>query len=129
MVLESGQFVSHKVVVDKSNVASAVGSGLLDVFATPAMIALMENAAAKCMAPSLGEGQASVGTRIEVEHLAATPMGMTVTITATVTQADNRRVDFALEASDKTGVVAKGTHTRFVVDMDRFMAKALQKLD
>ncbi|MDL2294152.1 thioesterase family protein [Ruminococcaceae bacterium OttesenSCG-928-D13] len=127
MELNKGTAVTLEVTVDETNLASAVGSGLLDVFATPAMIAQMESAAAQCMAQGLTEGQASVGTRIEVEHLAATPLGLVVTVTATVVAVDGRRVDFSLEAGDKTGVVGRGTHSRFVVDVDRFMAKALQK--
>lgn len=128
MSLEIGKSVTVEVTVDAANVASAVGSGLLDVYATPAMIAQMEGAAAACMADGLAEGQASVGTKIEVEHLAATPMGLTVAVTATITAVDGRRVDFEVTASDKAGLVGKGVHTRFMVDVERFMAKARQKL-
>ena len=124
MEITIGAACSLSVTVDKSNTAGAVGSGLVDVFATPMMIALMEKASARCLAQFLPEGQASVGTRIAVSHAAATPIGMTVTATAVITAADRRRVDFQVSASDGAGPVGAGTHTRFIIDTDRFLEKA-----
>lgn len=123
--------ISHTVTVtvDSANTADAVGSGLVEVFATPMMIALMERAAAECIQPYLEEGAASVGTQVHVSHTGATPPGMRVSATAAVTAVDRRRVDFAVSAADGAGEVGTGTHTRFVVDKDRFLQKAREKLD
>ena len=124
MQIEIGKQFTVETVVDRSNIASAVGSGLVDVFATPMMIAQMELAASRCIADDLGPGQASVGTHIEVSHSAATPVGMKVTCTATVTGVDRRRVDFAVSASDESGEIGSGIHTRFIIYVDKFMEKA-----
>lgn len=122
-----GKTHSEQVVVGESNVASAVGSGLVDVFATPMMVALLELAAAKCIEPLLDEGDVSVGTHIDVEHSGATPKGMTVTAAATVTAVDRRKVEFQVVVSDDKGEVGRGSHTRFVVNREKFMQKALAK--
>lgn len=113
--------------VDETNIASAVGSGLVDVFATPMMVALLELAASSCIAPFLEEGQASVGAHIDVSHSAATPVGMEVSATATVTAVDRRRVDFEVVARDEVEEIGRGTHTRFVIDRERFARKAQAK--
>lgn len=127
MEIKVGMEYTAKTVVDKSNTASAVGSGLLEVFATPMMIALMELAAAGCIQGELEEGQASVGTKIEVAHTSATPVGMEVYATARVTGVDRRRVDFEVSARDGAGKIGSGTHTRFVVDAAPFLEKAQNK--
>jgi len=113
--------------VDSSNIASAIGSGLADVFATPMMVALMELAAAECLTPYLEPGMSSVGTQIAVSHSSATPMGMTVTAAATVTAVAGRQVEFQMHASDDRGEIGSGSHTRFVVQTERFMEKAAAK--
>lgn len=110
--------------VNAQNVASAVGSGLVDVFATPMMIAQMELAASRCLTPFLKEGQASVGTHINASHSAATPVGGKVRTQAVVTAVDRRRVEFEVVAWDDAGEVGRGTHTRFVVDVAEFRQKA-----
>lgn len=127
MSIQPGTTYSETVIVDKSNVASVVGSGLVDVYATPMMIALLEKAAAACIAPWLEAGQASVGTHISVSHSGATPIGMEVIATATVTEVDRRRVEFEVVARDAAGEVGRGTHTRFVINTDSFMQKAADK--
>lgn len=113
--------------VDEKNIASAVGSGLVDVFATPTMVALFETAASQCIQPFLGDGQVSVGAEIHIIHSAPTPVGMTATATAAVTAVDKRRVDFTIIVEDEAGEVGKGTHSRYIVDKEKFMAKASGK--
>lgn len=118
----------NSIVVSKEMLANAVGSGEVDVFATPMMIALMENTAAKCVADSLEEGQTTVGTSINVTHCAATPVGMKVTCEAIVMEIDKRTIIFHVSASDECGIIGGGTHTRVIVDKDRFEKKAASKL-
>ena len=127
MPIEVGMSFTAAAVVDKTNLASTVGSGSIDVFATPMMIALMESAASACIAGCLEPGQSSVGTKIDVSHTAATVAGMKVTATATVTAVDRRRVDFKVTAHDDCGEIGSGTHTRFIIDVNKFMEKAQTK--
>ena len=116
-----------EIVVDESNTALAVGSGSLKVFATPMMIALMENAAAACIADDLGEGNTSVGTAISVSHVAATPMGMKVKATAELVAVEGRKYDFKVTAEDERGLIGEGTHSRFAVNGEKFTTKTYQK--
>jgi predicted thioesterase len=103
--------------------AEYIGSGDLAVLATPAMCALMENAAMMAVAPHLEAGQTTVGTALNIEHLRATPIGKTVTATAVLTEVDGRKLSFNIAARDEKGIIGEGTHTRFVVDRERFMEK------
>ena len=119
--------IKETVTPDKT--AATVGSGLLPVYATPAMIALMEKCASECVAPYIEDGKSSVGTMLNVKHLAASPIGIEITCTATLTEVDGRRLVFSLEASDEKGPIGEGTHERFVIDVERFMAKCNSKLD
>lgn len=123
--------IKHTVteVVTSDKTAEKVGSGLLPVYATPSMIALMEKCASECVAPYIEEGKSSVGTMLNVKHLAASPLGIKVTCTATLTEIDGRRLVFSLEVSDEKGLIGEGTHERFVIDVDRFMAKCQSKLN
>ncbi len=109
--------------VDESNVAATMGSGDLDVFATPAMIALMENAAAGAVAAELPEGSTTVGTKVDIAHNRATGLGDEVSATAVLQEIDGRRLIFRVTASDSKGVIGEGTHERVIVDRERFMAK------
>ncbi|MCL2034188.1 MAG: thioesterase family protein [Oscillospiraceae bacterium] len=129
MEIKTGASYTTETAVDKTNIASALGSGLVDVYATPMMIALMELAASECIKPFLEPGQVSVGGHVNVSHVAATPVGMKVSATATVSVADRRRVDFDVTMRDETGEIGSGTHTRFIVDKDKFTAKANEKLN
>ena len=119
--------VTEVVTLDKT--AEKVGSGLLPVYATPSMIALTEKCASECVAPYIEDGKASVGTMLNVKHLAASPLGIKITCTATLTEIDGRRLVFSLEASDEKGLIGEGTHERFIIDIDRFMAKCNAKLN
>lgn len=110
--------------VDESKLACVVGSGELRVLATPMMLAAMEQAASQLLSQFLEKGQTSVGTHLDVSHSAATPEGMEFTAKATITAHEGRRVEFEVSAQDKTGEIGRGTHTRFIVDAERFQAKA-----
>lgn len=114
-------------IVKKENTAAAIGSGAVEVFATPAMIALMENAALDAIAPFLEENQSSVGTNISTSHLAASPLGIKVWATAEVIEVDRRRIVFAVKAFDENEMIGEGTHERFVIQTDKFLAKAKSK--
>ena len=124
MSIETGMTHSVTVTVTQNLLASSVGSGLLDVFATPMMIAQMELAASECIAGELEPGQVSVGGAIGVTHTNPSPFGARITATATITAVDGRRVDFDVKASDNAGEIGSGTHTRFVVQAEKLLAKA-----
>lgn len=104
--------------------AVAIGSGSIAVYATPAMIALMERAAVMALDHRLNEGLTSVGVAVEIRHLNATPIGRHVTAKAEIIEVDGRRVTFKLTAWDDANVVGEGTHVRVIVDQDRFMRRA-----
>ena len=122
-----GMSKTVETVVDEANIATTAGSGLMDVFATPMMVALMEMAASQCIQKELEAGYSSVGTAVSVTHDAATPMGMVVAATATVTAVNGRLVEFSVEANDACGKIGKGTHTRFIINCEKFAEKAKQK--
>ena len=121
--IEKGMTHSVSVTVDAANTAAAVHSGELEVFATPAMIALMERAAYECVKDCLEAGKTTVGSMVNIEHLAASPVGTKITATATVESADERRINFRISASDGSGEIGAGTHTRAIVDIVRFMSR------
>lgn len=127
MEIKIGSAYTAATTVNRGNIASAVGSGLVDVFATPMMIALLEQAAARCIEPFLDEGQSSVGTHVNVSHSDATPIGMEVSATATVREVDRRRVEFDIVVRDEAGEVGRGNHTRFIIDKEKFTQKANAK--
>lgn len=123
-MLEIGIKHEFSQLVDETNTASAFRSGLLDVFATPAMIALMEYTSYKSVEPYLGEGQGTVGTLVDVKHLAATPIGLQVTCKSELVEVDRRRLRFRVECIDETGeTIGEGFHERFIIDSDKFMEK------
>ena len=113
----------QEMTVTELHTAEKVGSGSLAVFATPALVAFMENTATKLLA-NLPEDETSVGTSINIQHLKASAVGEKIYCTAKVTETDGRKYTFYLEAKDSFGnIVSKGTHERFVVDIERFMSK------
>ena len=116
-----------ETLVTPNNTADAVGSGLVPVFATPYMVALMENAAVNAVQDHLEEGQGTVGTRLDVTHDAATPIGMKVWAEAEVTAVEGKKITLAVRAFDEAGPIGGGTHERFVITVDRFLAKAQAK--
>ena len=109
--------------VNPNNTALALGSGDMEVFATPAMVALMENAAMNAVAPHLEAGQTTVGTQITTSHIKASALGATISATATLTAIDGRSLTFAITAREGDKVIGEGSHTRFIVDRERFLAK------
>jgi fluoroacetyl-CoA thioesterase len=113
--------------VTEALTAPSMGSGTVQVFATPAMIALMEAAAVACVERHLAEGQASLGVHLDAQHVAATPPGLTVEATATLTAVDGRKLTFEIEARDSAEVIGRARHTRIVVDTKRFLAKLESK--
>ena len=127
MEIKIGMIGEVTETVTLANTAEAVGSGSLKVFATPAMIALMEKASCRAIENLLDEATTTVGTLINVEHLSATPVGMTVTVKSTVTSVDGRNICFNVEAFDEVGLIGKGTHERFVVFAEKFMQKTESK--
>ena len=124
MTLTTGIHGEQSVAVTNENTAKTMGSGTLDVFATPAMVALMEEAAWKCVAPELEPGMGTVGTLMNVQHTSATPLSMHVTAECELTEVDNRRLVFTVKAFDEAGPIGSGTHERFIVKDEKFVAKA-----
>ena len=121
--MNTGLTFTTTMQVVAETTAEYIGSGDLAVLATPAMCALMENAAMMAVAPHLEAGQTTGGTALNIEHLRATPVGKTVTATAVLTEVDGRKLSFNIAARDEKGIIGEGTHTRFVVDRERFMDK------
>ena len=116
-------------VVVQENTAISAGSGTLPVFATPFMCALMEKAAWMAIAPALNEGDSSVGTKLNISHLSATPVGLKVWAESEVTAVDGKRIEFKVTAGDEKGLIGEGTHERFIVTDERFLAKTAKKLE
>lgn len=127
--IKVGASSEKTVAVTEERLAVTVGSGDLKVFATPMMIALMENAAASAVSEYLEGEETTVGTFMGTSHSAATPLGMNVTARATVTAVNGREIEFSVEAFDECGKIGEGTHRRFVVYSGKFMAKTNAKLE
>ena len=115
--------------VTETNTAVSAGSGTLSVFATPWMCALMEQAAWTAVAPCLAEGESTVGTKLNISHLSASPVGLTVWAESEVTLVNGKRIEFKVTAYDEKGLIGEGTHERFVVTNERFLAKVARKLE
>ena len=128
-MLDVGVKGSITVIVDEGNTALAIGSGTLRVFATPAMIALVESTASRSVAPFLDEGSSTVGTHLDVAHTSATPVGMEVVCETELIEVDRRRLVFSVVVRDAAGEIGSGTHERFIVDNAKFMSKAESKLE
>lgn len=122
-MIKAGTVRTSAVKVDHHNTARAMGSGDLDVFATPALVALMENAAALAAAEGLGPESTTVGSQVNISHVRPTAMGDKVTARAELTEIEGRKLTFRVEASDSAGPVGEGVHIRFVVDRQKFMSK------
>ena len=128
MPLETGIKGSAGCTVTAADTARAFGSGGLDVLSTPKLVALMENAALTAVKPYLEEGADTVGTRLDVAHLAATPVGMTVRAEAELIESDRRRLVFSVKAWDEKELVGEGTHERFIIGIEKFLSKCSSKL-
>ena len=114
--------------VEREDTAAEVGSGSLLVYATPCMVALMEGAACEAIAEALPEGQTSVGIALNIEHTAATPVGLEVRAEAEVTAVEGKVITFQLTAFDESGEIGKGTHKRCIVNSQKFLEKTYNKL-
>jgi predicted thioesterase len=115
---------TKSIRVTQELTAKAVGSGALDVYATPAMAALMEATCAESVGAYLHEGETTVGTLLNIRHLSATPMGLSVRCESRLDEADGKRLVFFVEAFDDAGLIGEGVHERIIVDAARFMKKA-----
>lgn len=122
-MLEKGLSATARTTVTEAATARAMGSGDLEVFATPAMAALMEQAAMTAVAAELPEGATTVGTELNCSHIRASRLGAAVSATAVLTAVEGRRLTFTVGASDEQGIIGEGTHVRFVVDRARFLAR------
>jgi len=123
MTIAPGARASLSIIVEQEDTAERVGSGEVPVLATPRVLALAEAATVQAVADLLPPGQTSVGTRVELEHRAASPVGARVEFTAELTEADGRRLVFSVAARDGDRLLATGTIERVVVDTERFIAK------
>ena len=122
-MLEAGLSGRSTTTVTAENTAAAMGSGDLAVFATPAMVALMEHAAMEAVAGELPEGSTTVGSEMNTTHVKPSPVGAEVSAEATLMEVDGRKLVFAVKASDESGIIGEGTHVRYVVDREKFLAK------
>lgn len=122
-MLEKGLSGRSETTVSAQNTAATMGSGDLPVFATPAMVALMEHAALEAVASHLPEGSTTVGAEMNVTHIKPSGLGAAITATAVLTEVEGRRLVFNVGARDAEGLIGEGVHVRYVVDRERFMAK------
>ena len=125
--LTPGLMSEVETIVTEEDTAERLGSGLVPVLGTPALVGLMENAAVRALEGHLPPGQTSVGGRIDVHHLAATPVGMRVRARAELAEVEGRRLAFRIEAWDEVEQIGAATHERFVVNEERFLTKAQAK--
>ena len=122
-MLETGLTHTSRITVTDANTAATLGSGDMDVLATPAMVALMENAAMLCVTGQLPEGSTTVGSRMDTTHVKPSPLGATVEATAELTEIDGRKLTFHVSAREGDKLIGEGTHVRYIVDRARFLAK------
>lgn len=125
-ILVGTSFEIEKVVTEEMK-ACIVGSGDVNVLATPMMIAFMENCASNCIKQFLDDGETSMGAMINSTHISPTPVGMKVFVKATVTEVDRKKIDFEIIARDEREEIGKATHTRFIVNKEKFENKSLEK--
>ena len=122
--MKTGTEYTCTTQVEPANCASAVGSGGLDVFSTPSMIALMEKAAYTLVQESLAEGESTVGTQMNVDHIKASKIGETITAKAILTEIDGRKLTFDVSATDSAGnTIGRGVHTRFIIQVEKFLSR------
>ena len=121
--MEKGLKHISTTTVTTANTALTMGSGDMEVFATPAMVALMENAAMKAVAPHLPEGSTTVGAMMQTSHIKPSAPGETVTAEAVLQEVDGRQLPFRVTASDSEGTIGEGIHIRYIVDRERFLSR------
>lgn len=128
-MLNPGITLTRTMTVGTEALASTMRSGSLEVFATPAMVAFMEETSMECATPHLDEGCTTVGTKLEISHLAASPLGAHIRCESTLTEVDGRRLVFDVKAWDDAELIGEGRHERFIIIAERFMAKVSAKKD
>ena len=121
--MEKGLKHISTTTVTTANTALTMGSGDMEVFATPAMVTLMENAAMKAVAPHLPEGSTTVGAMMQTSHIKPSAPGETVTAEAVLQEVDGRKLTFRVTASDSEGTIGEGIHIRYIVDRERFLSR------
>ena len=121
--MEIGLTYTSTLVVSKDHVAAIMGSGDLHVFATPAMVALMENAAMLAVAEHLPEGSTTVGAMMNTSHVKPSPVDESIKATAVLTEVEGRKLTFEIKAEDSKGIIGEAVHVRYIVDRERFMSK------
>ncbi|MGH2724117.1 MAG: thioesterase family protein [Actinomycetota bacterium] len=123
-MIEPGLTETARYMVTEDMTASDLGSGEVSLLGTPAVLALVERSAVAAVAAVLEPGTTTVGARVELDHVAPSLVGATVSVTTRLVAVDERRLTFSFEVSDAGGIVATGTHLRVVVDRDRFLERA-----
>ena len=121
--MEKGLTYTSTLVVSEEHVAAVMGSGDLHVYATPAMVALMENAAMLAVAEHLPEGSTTVGAMVNTSHVKPSPIGDTIKTTAVLTDIEGRKLTFSIKAEDSKGIIGEAVHVRYIVDREKFMRK------
>jgi predicted thioesterase len=126
-MITEGMKALQKESVTEKNTAQMLGSGGLAVYATPAMLLLMEKTCYLCVQDSLEHGQSTVGTGVSISHESATPLGGQVICTCELTAINGRELTFAVECRDEAGIIGRGEHKRFIIDVERFMERVEKK--
>lgn len=123
--------ISNEITREVTNetTAAVLGSGTLEVYATPAMVALMEETCMKSVQGEMEEGCGTVGTGLTIHHVSATPVGMKVRCASKLVEVDGRKLVFDVQAFDEAGLIGQGTHERFIIENDKFFQKACKKLE
>lgn len=129
MELKIGLKIENTMLCDETNTATSLHSGALEVFSTPSLLTFCECSCAEAVLPYLEKGQSTVGTEVRLSHLAATPVGMKLTLSGELTEIDRRRLKFVLEIFDEKELVGRCTHERFIVNNEKFLAKTYEKLE
>ncbi len=121
--LKEGLSFTQSITIENKDTAKEWGSGNLEVFATPAMVGLMENTALKCIAEYMTEGKDTVGIEINTQHIKATKVGKQVKCTATITQIDGKKIFFEIQAEDEDAPIGKSNHIRYIIDTEKFLSR------
>lgn len=122
-MIETGKTYTQEIIVAHKDTAAVYGSGSLEVFATPAMVALMENTAIGCLEGLLEPNMDTVGIEINVQHTKASGVGQKITCQATIIEVDGRRIRFEIDARDEKGAIGHAIHDRFIIQPEKFMSK------
>ncbi len=125
--LKIGMKASMEIIVDENQTAASYGSGGVSVYATPAMVGLLENTSLNAVDPFLPEGYATVGTHLDIKHLAATPVGMKVVANAELIDMDRKKLVFKVEAFDEKEKIGEGFHSRFIINKEKFLKMTEEK--